>query len=222
MTELLQWLTELDNQILLTVNGWHSPFFDYFMKAYSGKVVWVPMYAAILYVIVRNFHWRTSLFCMIAVALTITFADQMGATVIRPLVERLRPANPDNPISEMVHIVDGYRGGRYGFPSCHAANTFGLAFFILFLFRKRWLSCYMMIWAALTSYSRMYLGVHYLGDLLAGMLLGALGAWLMYQLFVRVSRYERPSLVSRLYLPVHVGILTMLSMAIYAALRLIL
>ncbi|MCQ4908360.1 phosphatase PAP2 family protein, partial [Phascolarctobacterium faecium] len=80
--------------------------------------------------------------------------DQTGATLIRPYVERLRPSNLENPISDMVHIVNGRRGGRYGIPSCHAANTFGLAFFVWFLFRKRWLTVFMMGWALLTCYSR--------------------------------------------------------------------
>ena len=79
-----------------------------------------------------------------AYSLTITFADQACATWIRPYVERMRPSNLNNPISEMVHIVNNHRGGRYGFPSCHAANTFGLAFFLFFLFRKRWLTLFIM------------------------------------------------------------------------------
>lgn len=90
-------------------------YFDYFMSAYSGKWVWIPMYAAIWYVMLRNFHWKVTLFCMIGLALTITFADQACATWIRPYVERMRPSNLNNPISEMVHIVNNHRGGRYGF-----------------------------------------------------------------------------------------------------------
>ena len=124
LLDILNQVVDIDTDIFLSINRMHSPFFDYFMSAYSGKWIWVPMYAAIWYVMLRNFHWKVTLFCMIGLALVITIADQTGATLIRPYVERLRPANLENPISNMVHIVNGYRGGRYGFPSCHAANTF--------------------------------------------------------------------------------------------------
>ena len=120
MNELLQLLSQWDTDLLLAINGWHNGYFDTFMYAYSGKWVWVPMYGALVYLLFRNLHWRTALLCLVGVALTITFADQVGASLIRPWVERLRPSNPDNPTSELVHIVNGYRGGRYGFPSCHA------------------------------------------------------------------------------------------------------
>ena len=120
---------------------------------------------------------------MIAIALTITYADQVCATLIRPLVERMRPSNPNNPISEFVHIVNGKRGGRYGFPSCHAANSFALAFFLMFLFKNRFLTLFILFWAALNSYSRIYIGVHYPGDLAMGMLVGFSGALLLYALF---------------------------------------
>ena len=158
----------MDTCVFLFFNGAHNEFFDYFMKAYSGKWIWVPLYATLLYVMIRNFTIKQTILCVIGLSLTIAFADQICATFIRPFVERLRPANLDNPISPMVHIVGNYRGGSYGFPSCHAANTFGLAFFIFSLFKRYWLTLFIMGWATLTCYSRIYLGVHYPGGLLAG------------------------------------------------------
>ena len=133
MNEILQALSELDADMLLFINGMHNDYFDNFMYAFSGKLVWVPLYVSLVYLIFRNLRWRMALGCAVAIALTIVFADQIGASLIRPEVCRLRPSNLDNPLSEWVHIVNGYRGGRYGFPSCHAANTFGLAFFLYFL-----------------------------------------------------------------------------------------
>jgi undecaprenyl-diphosphatase len=177
----------------------HSPFFDTFMSTYSGKWIWIPLYAAILYVTLRTYQWKITLCCVLAVALTIVITDQVCATFIRPYVARLRPAHLENEISDMVHIVNGYRGGQYGFPSCHAANTFGLAFFLWFIFRQRWLTLFMMGWALLTCYSRSYMGVHYPGDLLTGSLIGLLAAFLTYNLFrwvigqfiVKGHRYKR-------------------------------
>ena len=183
--DALQGAIDVDTNIFFSINRMHNMYFDYFMSAYSGKWVWIPMYAAIWYVMLRNFHWKVTLFCMIGLALTITFADQACAT-------------------------------------CHAANTFGLAFFLFFLFRKRWLTLFIMAWALLTCYSRVYLGVHYPGDLLAGTIVGLIGAWLIYRLFVKVSGYKRVEHVTHVYAPIWVGLLTIAGMLVYAGIRILL
>ena len=216
MTDLLQLLNQWDTDLLLAINDWHNGYWDTFMYAFSGKWVWVPMYAALVYVLARNLPWRTTLWCLVGVALCITFADQVGASLIRPWAERLRPANPENPISDLVHIVNGYRGGRYGFPSCHAANTFGLAFYLMLVVRRKALTGLLVAWALVTCYSRAYLGVHYPGDLLAGALLGLAGAALCYTLFRLVARYERPRRFRQLWVPALVCGLTVAAMLVYA------
>lgn len=216
MIDLLNLFNDWDAQLLLAVNGMHNSFFDVFMYAYSGKLVWIPLYAALVYVLFRNLPWKIAGMCIVGVALTIVFADQIGASLIRPWAERLRPSNLDNPLSEYVHIVNGYRGGRYGFPSCHASNTFGLAFYLMFLIRRKGFTCFMMAWAVVTCYSRAYLGVHYPGDLLVGALLGLCGAALMYGLFVKVSHYRRTVKWKELWVPMAVGGLTVVGMLVYA------
>lgn len=116
-------------------------------------------------------------------------------TLIRPEVCRLRPSNPENPLSEMVHIVGGYRGGSYGFPSCHAANSFALASFLTLLFANRKLSLFIFAWAVLNSYSRVYLGVHYPGDLLVGAIIGtAAGLAMAFAAGYVADRVDRPHL----------------------------
>ena len=221
--DILQWFLQTDNQILLFINGMHSPFFDTFMQCYSGKWIWIPMYLSIYFVVLHDFHWKVMLLCMLGLALTITLADQLGATLIRPWVERMRPSNLDNPIAGLVHIVDGYRGGRFGFPSCHAANTFGLSFFIHYFFRRSWLSLFLFSWAVLTCYSRMYLGVHYLGDLLTGACIGWISAWLMYHLFLYLSRFQsaqtHPDQLRYSLLPVGTGLATIAGIAVYATMK---
>ncbi len=219
LTDILSGLVEMDADLLLAINGWRAEWADFFMYAFSGRWIWVPMYAAIFYVIVRNFHWKVALGCVIAVALTITFADQVCATLIRPYIGRLRPANLENPLSEFVQIVNGYRGGRYGFPSCHAANTFGLAFFVFYLFRNQALTWFIMGWAVLTCYSRSYLGVHYPGDLLVGGIVGAVGASLCYWLFFRLCKYKRDENVKHVYAPILIGGVTIIGILIYALIR---
>lgn len=221
LSDLLQQAVETDTSVFLFINRMHNAFFDAFMSAFSGKWVWIPMYASILYVMLRNFHWKITVLCVIGLALTVAFADQACATLIRPYVERLRPSNPDNPLSDLVHIVNNRRGGRYGFPSCHAANTFGLAFYLFFLFRKRALTLFIMTWALITCYSRVYLGVHYPGDLLTGAVVGLAGAYIFYQLFVKTSSYKRTEPVVHVYAPVLIGGLTVAGMLIYAAIRVV-
>lgn len=212
-------LANIDQTIFLFFNGMHTTFGDYFMSVFTGKWIWVPMYAAILYVLLRNFNWKVVLGCLVAIALTITFADQVCATLIRPMVERLRPSNPDNPISDLVHIVNGRRGGSYGFPSCHASNSFGLAFFLVFLFRQRRLSLFICLWATLTCYTRIYLGVHYPGDLLAGTVVGLCGAALMYYLLRKVTKGTNFKVASQTDVIIYVGLLTTLGILIYATVQ---
>ena len=188
--EFIQSLDHTDQNVLLYLNGFHNTFWDYFMSAFTGKAIWVPMYASILYVLLKNFNWKVTLCCLVAIALTITFADQVCANIIRPIVERPRPSNQASPIADLVHIVNGRRGGGFGFPSCHASNSFGLAFFLLFLFRNRWLNIFICIWAATNCYTRIYLGLHYPGDLIVGSVIGLCGAALMYYLLRKATKED--------------------------------
>lgn len=192
---MIDWLNTIDTQVFLALNGLHAPYFDAFMKLFTGKWIWVPMYAAVLFAVVRNYRWRQTLAVLVCVALAITIADQVCATLLRPEVCRLRPSNPENPLSEMVHIVGGYRGGSYGFPSCHAANSFALASFLTLLFANRKLSLFIFAWAVLNSYSRVYLGVHYPGDLLVGAIIGtAAGLAMAFAAGYVADRVDRPHL----------------------------
>ena len=97
-TDIIQYLSEIDTNVFLYFNGIHSPFWDYFMTSFTGKIIWVPMYATILYILLKNFHWKAALCYVAAIALIITFADQMCSSIIRPVVARLRPSNPESPI----------------------------------------------------------------------------------------------------------------------------
>lgn len=177
---MLDFLIDIDTKIFLFFNGMHAPFWDSFMGYFTGKAIWVPMYVSSAYIIFRNCHWKAAVCISIGIVLTIVLSDQICATIIRPVVERVRPARLENPISAFVHIVDGYRGGAYGFPSCHAANSFALAVFLSFLFCKRWFALFVLLWAAMNSYSRLYLGVHYPGDLIVGAIVGSCFGWAGY------------------------------------------
>lgn len=217
-SELFQSLMETDQTVFLYLNGLYTSFGDYFMSSFSGKVIWAPMYASVLYVLLKNADWKVALYCLIAIVLTITFADQACATFIRPAVARLRPFSPDNPISELVHLVNGKRSGSFSFPSCHAANSFGLAFMLMYLFRNRWLTAFILIWAVINSYSRIYLGVHYPTDLLAGAIVGATGATLMYLLLRKITGVRQVGNKQSAVI-IYTGLLTMLGIGLYSIIQ---
>lgn len=183
-------IIDLDSSLFLYLNGLHCSFFDTFMSMFSGRYIWIAMYASLLYVMLRKFDGRQFLTLAMAVGLTIVLADQICATVLRPVFERLRPSNLENPLSEFTHIVNGYRGGAYGFPSCHAANSFALAVFTALMFRKRSFTLFIFTWAIMNSYSRIYLGVHYPGDLLVGAVIGSVCAGLCYLAANRICKFS--------------------------------
>lgn len=176
---MIDFINTLDTEVFLELNQNHAPFWDYFMSAFSGKIIWVPMYATVVYLILKNLNWKISLCLFIGIALTIALSDITCAKIIRPMAERLRPANLENPISHMVHIVENYRGGAYGFPSCHAANSFAFVTFLAMIIKNRLLVTSAFAWAIINSYSRIYLGVHYTGDIIVGAVVGFLIAWLV-------------------------------------------
>lgn len=181
-------LSALDAKVTVAVNALHSPYFDQFMYLFSNKWIWVPMYATILIILYKRYNLKAAVLFLVAIALTITITDQLCASIIRPIFERMRPANPDGPIAQLIHIVNGYRGGPYGFPSCHASNSFALATFLC-LIRRRWLfGIVIVLWAVVNAYSRLYLGVHFAGDLIVGAVIGSAVGFGLFAITARVAR----------------------------------
>ncbi len=181
MNELIDYILNLDTTIFLFINGWHpAEWFDQTIYFLTDRWVWIPFYIGLTGYVIYKERNIGALLTIIAIGIAVGFADFMCASVIRPIAERLRPSNPENPISMMTQIVNDYRGGRYGFPSCHAANTCALATFFTIYFRRKALAVGLFIWVALQCYTRLYLGVHYPGDILIGLMMGAICASIVF------------------------------------------
>lgn len=190
----LQQLIAYDKEVLLALNGSDSLFWDNFMRIFTGTVTWIPLAVALLYVILRNYRWKETFLIIGMLCLVILLTDRISSGFFKPYFERFRPTQ-DPEIMYLVDIVNGYRGGRFGFISSHAANSFGIVTFVTLLFKKRNLTFALLLWAVLNCYSRIYLGVHYLGDILCGTLCGVLCGWLVYLLY----RYVESRLFRRNY-----------------------
>ncbi|MBC8619708.1 phosphatase PAP2 family protein [Parabacteroides faecis] len=174
-----------ERDLFFMLNGSDSPFLDRFMWIFSGKTVWLPLAAFILIVLLYKKKWRESILILLAIVLVVTLCDQFASHVCKPIFTRFRPTHhPD--FMDQVKTVFGYRGGKYGFISSHAANAFGFATYMSLLFRYRLFTWTIFLWAVLTAYTRVYLGVHFISDIVPGAIAGVFFGGLVYWLYVKV------------------------------------
>jgi PAP2 superfamily. len=179
-------LQHLDQQLFLFLNSLHSPFWDTIMHAISGRVIWAPLYLAILLYLGFTYK-RKFLIILLFVILAVTLADQVSVQLFKNVFHRLRPCY-DPSLAGMVHLVNGECGGHYGFVSSHASNSFNVALLSLMLIKKRWYTISIITWASVIGYSRIYLGVHYPGDVICGAMIGAFIGWGVYKLYELTDR----------------------------------
>ena len=182
---MLEEILEYERALFLALNGAHTPFGDQFMWLFSGLKTWIPVAVSFLFILFysnRN-RWKEMLLIVVAIALVITLCDQFASSFCKPFFARFRPTyHPD--FKEDVKTVFGYIGGRYGFISSHAANGFGFAMLTSLIFRNKFYTFALMTWAAVSAYSRIYLGVHFISDIIPGIVTGLVFGWSVYKLFV--------------------------------------
>lgn len=186
---MIEYLNGIDANALLAVNGLHDMFQDAFWWMVTAKWSSLLLVLALAWILLHQ-NRRHALLVLAMLVLSILVADQVSSGLIKHLVERLRPTH-DPSLESMVHVINGYRGGLYGFVSSHAANSFAIATLLALVMRHRVVTLSMFTWALLQCYSRVYLGVHYPGDILGGIIVGVLAGWLVWQLMRWIERRWR-------------------------------
>ena len=204
----MDYLIHIDQQWLLAINGWHSEWADILMWYISKSTTWLPLYALLVGLIVYRFGILSPSLCregrrgssllrvliiLAGFAVAVGLSDFVSSGIIKPWVCRLRPTHEPE-LDGLIHLVNGYTGGLYGFVSSHAANTMACALLFALLYRNKYATVGLMLWVALNCYSRMYLGVHYPADIIGGLAIGAMMATLTYGMVRRlVERVDERS-----------------------------
>lgn len=184
---MLDQLIEWDKEVLFFLNSFHTPWLDPVMLLITKTFFWLPLYAFLAFLFFKNFK-KEAWFILIGVAITILLCDQITSTLMKPYFARLRPSQ-DPSLVGLLHHVNGYKGGLYGFASGHAANTFGTAIFVWLTLRSvyKWIAL-IFVWAILMTYTRIYLGVHFPSDILVGGTIGLLCGYLSYHISQRLRK----------------------------------
>lgn len=224
---MLEFITNIDTQLTLLLNGSDSVMLDTIAVTATKTGTWIPLGIVLLYVLMRMKNWKNALLVILCVAIAITLADQMASGIFKPLVARLRPSHTPE-LQGVIDLVGDYRGGRYGFFSSHAANTCAVAVFLSLLFRKRVFTIAICSWAMVNSWTRLYLGVHYVGDIMVGLIWGAFVGWMVFRLYrfltlkVKLEGVELLYTEKRAYLLAEAIALTYAAIIIYAICKTIL
>ena len=195
---MLEQLLHIDMEVLLAINGWHAPWADRLMWIISAKATWIPLYLLLIGLLVwryrkpamTNVKWLQRVpACVVIIAvigLGVGAADFIASGILKDLVARPRPTRVPE-LEGVLHLVNGYKSGKFGFVSSHAANTMAVALLFSLIWRNKIATVGLMLWVAANCYSRMYLGVHYPTDILGGLLIGAAVAVAAYVVLRRLD-----------------------------------
>ena len=191
MSRMLEQLLHIDTEILLAINGWHAPWADRVMWIISEKTTWFALYGLLIGLLIHKYRkpaanavkWLQKVpvcvVMIVMIVLAVGLADFVASGILKDLVARPRPSRVPE-LEGVLHLVNGYKSGQFGFVSSHAANTMACGMLFSLIWRKKLATLGLMLWVAMNCYSRMYLGVHYPLDIIGGLLVGALVAAVAY------------------------------------------
>jgi len=196
---MIEWLESIDQSIVLSVNSWNTSFLDEFFWLVSAKLTWIPFYLFLLFLFFRKSDWKNAGIFLLLAIVAVGMSDFTSSQIIKDSVMRYRPSH-HTLLTEHLHFYqfeDGefYKGGQYGFVSSHAANFFAVCAFAWLSLKKWYPKIGWLVFgvAILVSFSRLYLGVHYVSDLIGGGMLGACFAWLVHRfLFLPLCNKLKP------------------------------
>lgn len=180
---MLEELLSFERDYFLALNGSDSLFLDRFMWIMSSKTIWIPIAVFIIGMLIYKKRWQEWLPIFIAIGLLFVLCDQFSSGICKPLFERFRPTKHPEFVND-VKVIYGYMGGgKYGFISGHACNSFGFATLMALLFRGKMFSITIFSWATIVAFSRVYLGVHFISDIVAGAVSGIVIGFFVYYLY---------------------------------------
>lgn len=179
---MFETLEQIDRSLFLLINSWHSVLLDDVMYYISQMWVFIPLFIYWLYLVYCKEGVKKLLILLAFTGLLILLTDQTSNQT-KHAIKRYRPSH-NIEIMKQVHTVNGYRGGQYGFFSGHASNSFGIATLLFFMLASRpmWFRLICFLWAGITAYSRIYLGVHYPSDIIVGTLVGIIWGLIIFEL----------------------------------------
>ena len=181
---MLEDIIQLDKELFLFLNGLGTPTWDGFWMFITKTRNSALLYILLLYLSYKQFGWKKTGIILVAIALLITCTDQLS-NFFKYGIGRLRPCH-DEEVSQAMRLVKSYCGGKFGYFSAHAANSFGPASFFVLLFRGKikYIGTVLIIWACLVAYSRVYIGVHYPLDIITGAFVGSFFGWVFAKLAI--------------------------------------
>lgn len=184
---MLETLLELDKNLFIFLNGLGSEAYDSFWLFITKQINWIPIFALILYLVFNHLGWRHAVLIILVMALLVLLTDQT-TNLFKNYFQRLRPVN-NTDLDDVIHFV--HKRSSFSFISGHASNSMAAAFF-LYKVLKPYLKYmgFIFLWPLIFAYSRIYLGLHYPGDILCGYVWGILMALIMLKLYVYLrNRY---------------------------------
>jgi undecaprenyl-diphosphatase len=188
---MLEQLLHIDTEVLLAINGWHAPWADRLMWIVSAKTTWIPLYLLLVGLLVWRYYkpamtsvkWLqrvpACVVMIVVIGLAVGAADFIASGILKDWVARPRPSRVPE-LEGVLHLVNNYRSGQYGFVSSHASTTMACAVLFSLIWRNKIATVGLMLWVAINCYSRMYLGVHYPLDIIGGLVVGTIVAVVAY------------------------------------------